>query len=61
MYASNLSWNSVRGTLNTLVRKGYVDEMYLNQKKKRYSVTNKGRDVLNYYKRLESLVQVTTD
>ena len=60
MYASNLSWNSLRGTLDTLVRKGYVDEMYLNQKQKRYSVTNKGRDVLNYYTRLESLVQVTT-
>ncbi len=27
MYASNLSWNSLKGTLDTLVGKGYVDEV----------------------------------
>ena len=61
MYASNLSWNSLKGTLNIRVGKGYVDEMFLNKKKKRYSITSKGTDVLGYYNRLESLVQVTTD
>ena len=61
MYASNLSWNSLRGTLDLLVAKGYVDEALMNQRKKRYSITGKGRDVLNYYDRLETLVQVTTD
>ncbi len=61
MYASNLSWNSLRGTLDILVGKGYVDEMFLNQKHKRYSITTKGQDVLGYYNRLESLVQVTQD
>ncbi len=61
MYASNLSWNSLRGTLDILVGKGYVDEMFLNQKQKRYSITTKGQDVLGYYNRLESLVQVTQD
>ncbi len=61
MYASNLSWNSLRGTIDILVGKGYVDEMFLNEKQKRYSITSKGRDVLGYYNRLESLVQVSTD
>ena len=61
MYASNLSWNSLRGTLDILVGKGYVDEMFLNKKQKRYSITMKGKDVLGYYNRLESLVQVTQD
>jgi len=61
MYASNLSWNSLRGTLDLLVTKGYVDEALMNQRKKRYSITGKGRDVLSYYDRLETLVQVTTD
>ncbi|RLG97189.1 hypothetical protein DRO27_00600 [Candidatus Bathyarchaeota archaeon] len=61
MYASNLSWNSLRGTLDLLVAKGYVDEALMNQRKKRYSITGKGRDVLSYYDRLETLIQVTTD
>ena len=61
MYASNLSWNSLKGTLDILVGKGYVDEMFLNQKQRRYSITTKGKDVLGYYSRLESMVQVSTD
>ena len=58
MYASNLSWNSLKGTLDVLVNKGYVDEMYHNQKQRRYAITTKGRDVLSYYSRLETMVQV---
>lgn len=61
MYASNLSWNSLRGTLDLLVDKGYVDEDYVSDRNKKYSITAKGREVLGYYDRLESLVQVTTD
>ena len=59
MYASNLSWNSLKGTLDTLVGKGYVDEVSMNQKQERYSISSKRRNVLSYYTRLESLVQVT--
>jgi predicted transcriptional regulator len=61
MYASNLSWNSLRGTLDLLVDKGYVDEDFISKRNKKYSITAKGREVLGYYDRLESLVQVTTD
>jgi predicted transcriptional regulator len=61
MYASNLSWNSLKGTLKLLVNKGYVDEEYVTERNKKYSITAKGHEVLGYYDRLESLVQVTTD
>ncbi len=61
MYASNLSWNSLKGTLDTLVGKGYVDEVSMNQKQKRYTISSKGRDVLSYYNKLETLVQVSMD
>ena len=61
MYASNLSWNSLKGTLKLLVNKGYVDEEYVTERTKKYSITAKGHEILGYYDRLESLVQVTTD
>ena len=61
MYATNLSWNSLKGTLEILVNKGYVDEDHVSERNKKYSITAKGREVLGYYDRLESLVQVTTD
>ena len=60
MYACNLSWNSLKNTLELLVTKGYLDEEF-HQKKKLYSITNEGRDVLGYYSGLENLVQVTTN
>jgi len=61
MYATNLSWNSLKGTLDILVNKGYVDEDQVTDRNKKYSITTKGHEVLGYYDRLESLVQVTTD
>jgi predicted transcriptional regulator len=61
MYSSNLSWNSLKSTLNLLVNKGYVEEDYVSERNKKYSITTKGREVLGYFDRLESLVQVTTD
>ena len=59
MYASNLNWDSLKNTLDLLVDKGYVDEDYLSERNRKYSITNKGREVLGYYNRIESLVQVT--
>jgi predicted transcriptional regulator len=35
--------------------------MYENEKRKRYSITAKGRDVLGYYSGLQDLVQVSVD
>lgn len=61
MYASNLSWNSLKSTLDLLVNKGYIDEDHVSERNTKYSITTKGHEVLGYYDRLESLVQVTTD
>ncbi len=61
MYASNLSWNSLQRTLDILVNKGYVDENQISERVRKYSITAKGHEVLGYYDRLESLVEVTTD
>ena len=59
MYAVNLNWNSMNDTPDLLVDKGYVDEDYISQRKKKYSITTKGREALGYYNKLESLVQFT--
>lgn len=61
MYACNLSWNSIKDTLDLLASKGYVDEMYENKNRKRYFITSKGREVLRYYSGLQDLVQVSVD
>jgi predicted transcriptional regulator len=61
MYASNLSWNSLKYTLDLLVNKDYVDEENVTDRNKKYFITAKGREVLGYYQHLETLVQVTTD
>ena len=58
MYASNLSWASLKSTLDLLVSKGYIYENRVNKNKK-YFVTAKGREILGYYNHLESLVQVS--
>jgi predicted transcriptional regulator len=58
MYASNLSWNSLKSTLGLLVTKGYIYENYLDRNKK-YFITAKGREILGYYNQLDSLVQVS--
>ena len=44
---------------NLFVAKGFVDEMYEDQKWKRYSITEKGRDVIGYYAGLQDLIQVS--
>lgn len=58
MYASNLSWNSLKSTLDLLVSKGYINQNCFDRNKK-YSITAKGLEILGYYNQLESLVQVS--
>ena len=60
MYACNLSWNSIKDTLDLLASKGYVDEIK-KKNRKRYFITSKGREVLRYYSGLQDLVQVSVD
>ena len=58
MYASNLSWTSLKSKLDLLLEKGYVDVEFVSNRNKLYSITSKGIEVLRYYKRIESLVEV---
>jgi len=59
MYASNLSWTSLKSKLDLLLEKGYVDVEFVSNRNKLYSITSKGIEVLRYYKRLESMVKVS--
>jgi predicted transcriptional regulator len=59
MYASNLSWNTLRSTLDLLVNKGYTEEQFDQQTRgKQYIITPSGMNVLKYYDRLEDLVKL---
>lgn len=59
MYASNLSWNTLKSTLDLLVNKGYSEEVPDNQGRgKQYYITSSGVNVLRYYDRLEELVNL---
>ncbi len=59
MYASNLSWNTLRSTLDLLVNKGYAEEgSDFQTRGKQYNITQSGMNVLKYYDRLEDLVKV---
>ena len=61
MYASNLSWNTLRSTLDLLVNKGYAEESSdLLTRSKQYFITQSGSNVLGYYDRLEDLVKLET-
>jgi predicted transcriptional regulator len=57
MYACNLSWNSLKKSLTSLSSKKYLKVM-TRGKKKQYSITKKGIDVLGYYSNLENMVQI---
>ena len=59
MYACNLSWTSTKETLDRLAARGLVDEINENQKRRRYCITVKGRDVVKYYARLQDLIPIS--
>ncbi|MCW4048370.1 MAG: winged helix-turn-helix domain-containing protein [Candidatus Bathyarchaeota archaeon] len=59
MYASNLSWNTLKSTLDLLVNKGYTQESIgVGGRQKQYFITPSGLNVLRYYDRLEELVKI---
>jgi predicted transcriptional regulator len=58
MYVCNLSWRSAKETLESLVARGYVDEIDEDKKRRLYSVTAKGRDAVGYYVGLQNLMQL---
>ena len=61
MYATNLSYVSLKSNLTLLVNKGYVDEEYISDKNKLYSITSKGFEVLRYYNQIGSIVQIAPE
>ncbi|MCK4317938.1 hypothetical protein KAV46_01550 [Candidatus Bathyarchaeota archaeon] len=59
MYASNLSWNTLKSTIDLLVNKGYAEEAGdMRGRGKQYHITHSGTNVLKYYDRLEELVNL---
>jgi len=59
MYASNLSWNTLKSTIDLLVNKGYAEEAGdMQGRGKQYHITHSGTNVLKYYDRLEELVNL---
>ena len=49
----------MKETVDLLVAKGFVDEIFENEKRRRYSITAKGRDIIGYYAGLQDLIQVS--
>ena len=58
MYKTNLSWATLQGIFDMLIKGGFVIEE-IRKNSKRYKVTEKGRNALSYYmKSLDGLVSV---
>jgi predicted transcriptional regulator len=56
MYACNLSWNTIKDTLERLEAEGCIEKMKDNSKQKRYCITAKGRDIIGYSAGLKELI-----
>ena len=53
MYATNLSWNTMKRNLVSLVSKGFIREIPINSEvdrrsRRKYEITEKGENVLRY-------------
>jgi predicted transcriptional regulator len=59
MYAANMSWKPVQRILSHLVEQGLLEEV-LNiksrQSKRRYQITEKGEQVLDYFEKAKDLL-----
>lgn len=62
MYGANLSWKPLQKILENLVTQGLIVEIRRGGKDKRtkveYGITEKGENVLRYYKKAKSLIHV---
>jgi predicted transcriptional regulator len=58
MYECNLSWNSIKDTLDLLESKGFIDEISGDEKRRHYCVTPSGREIIEYYSGLQELVHI---
>lgn len=61
MYAANLSWRPTQHILRSLVQRGLlreVEDTGSKRSKKRYEITEKGANVVNYFERAKGLLEV---
>ncbi len=62
MYSANLSWKSLKEILQSLVSQGLIDESVVSRTskraKKRYRITPKGENVLQYYNMVSDLIEI---
>jgi predicted transcriptional regulator len=61
MYAANLSWRPTHRILRSLVQQDLlmeIDNTESQRSKKRYVITEKGSNVVNYFERAKGLLQV---
>ncbi len=62
MYGANLSWKPLQKILENLVTQGLIVEIRRGGKDKRtkveYGITEKGENVIRYYKKAKSLIHV---
>ncbi|KON31426.1 hypothetical protein AC482_00900 [miscellaneous Crenarchaeota group-15 archaeon DG-45] len=61
MYAANLSWRPTQHILRSLVGRGLLREIEdtgSKRSKKRYEITEKGANVVNYFERAKGLLEV---
>ena len=59
MYSANMSWNPTRKMLEKLVDEGYLgvsEEPLGRRSRKRYEITEKGRNVLSYFSGAQELI-----
>jgi predicted transcriptional regulator len=65
MYGANLSWKSLKEILVSLVSQGLIKEISTNtdgrRTKKRYEITDKGENVLEYYSMVCGLIEIDTN
>ncbi len=61
MYTANMSWNSTQKIFEDLIEQDLIyvtEEPGLKRAKKRYHITEKGLNVLQYFEGAKSLIQV---
>ncbi len=62
MYSANLSWKSLKEILESLVEQGLIEEKVISRSskraKKRYQITVKGENVLQYYSMVSGLIEI---
>jgi predicted transcriptional regulator len=62
MYSANLSWKSLKEIISSLVDQGLIYENIMSRgrkrTKRRYEITPKGENVLQYYSVVSDLIEI---